>query len=269
MEEFEKKQLENLGQIAGMEGEKERKGFLAKSAEELINAQKQMDTVILGGITLTDTQTYKTNYPIFSEIISSTFLTSLFKLIGVLGSENSASAPEAEGGMSFTGIVKSLASSITKQQNSQIVATFLPNEDIARLLKGLRDYEAVSNQNFSNPNQIAKHKIATDLYKDAFEIYLKILKDLYKKLNNNDAASNNELYKFYRDKYPSLMASVENHLRNDAGHLNYDEREQYTAEELMTKSNDVIAAIFTYVIAAANFYIDFYRATLSNYGVLR
>ena len=97
---------------------------------------------------------------------------------------------------------------------------------------------------------------------------MKILKDIYCKLNDvnkkevDNGRKNDKLYPFFESDYPPLMTSVNNILRNDAGHLNYDEREKYTTEELMEASIILIAGVSTAIIANTNMIIDLFKDSM-------
>jgi len=104
-------------------------------------------------------------------------------------------------------------------------------------------------------------------------LYWKVLCDIYCKktgASQKDVASGRENKKvsdFFGNNYPALIAPINNLLRNDSGHLNYDEREKYTAEELMEKSNAIIALVFTAIIAYCNSIVKLFDETLNNLGI--
>jgi len=97
------------------------------------------------------------------------------------------------------------------------------------------------------------------LYKDAFEIYLKVLKELYSKINKVSIKSikNDVLYDFYQNNHPELLDSTNNKLRNDVCHLNYDERGKYTREQIDEDRNDIILMAATALIAKNEFVVNF------------
>ena len=238
MEDFEKSQLDNIRKA----GAARDSSFLEEAQRQMHTSSKQVGEAVIGGKKLIETDIYKLHFPIFTKIYAQLQPATFSKIIEILLSSIGPADPNNPPELTLQGLLGAFSKNIDENINNQLVdSTFLSNKETTRILKGLIDYQSVSNQNVNNQDPMAKKAIAMDLYESAFELYLKILKDAYSKLTGANPKAvergekNKEMYDFYKANYPELMVSVDNVLRKDSAHLTYDEREKYTAEELMKK----------------------------------
>lgn len=119
-----------------------------------------------------------------------------------------------------------------------------------KILNGMNDTFKMIIRNETNKDPILKDYILLNLYKDAFELYLKVIKELYGKLKNIkiDKIRNKELYAYFDENYPLIFESTSNILRNDISHLNYDIRQNYSSKQIETERDIILMKFLTAMI---------------------
>ena len=167
------------------------------------------------------------------------------------------------------GLLSSFSQSNAKDMENYSAELFLPNSDIDRLLRGFKDYEAESNDTYKNRDPTLKKKRATELYKDAYEMYSKVIRNIYWRATGADRKSveegrrNGEIRTYFSENYPKIYESLNNALRKDAAHLNYDERDKYNAEEILESANKVLTTLITAIIAQLQVYKELFEDAAS------
>ena len=244
---FEEKQMDNIEKMKHTQNLRELQEFFDSASMQMGSANQKMPDVLLRGIRLVDMEVYKKDLPKFNEIYEKIQANSTIKALGILITSMNPNTPPLTDFSPF-GVLKWASTNIDSKTNELLVSViYLPNEETTKILKALKDYEYLTNWNNQNIDQTAQRFNALNLYMNAFEIYLKILKDMYSKLNDiePEKVDNGKMYHYLEDNYPMLLDSTNNILRNDVAHLNYNEREKYTTKQLMEDSNTVIAKVFT------------------------
>lgn len=140
-------------------------------------------------------------------------------------------------------------------------AMFMPNEELNRILQGIEDYGKTIEGLKKCEDDFIKRRLALVLYKDVYEIYIKILKDIYSKVTKNlsEKIDNNTLYTWLDNNYPLFRKGADNILRNDEGHLNYDVRDNYTTEELYEKAKLLLVKSFAGLLAKNEVWLELYE----------
>ena len=137
---------------------------------------------------------------------------------------------------------------------------YFSNIEINRILNGITDYLKIDLKNKSSKDQELREYLSLKLYADAFEIYLKVLKEIYSKLEKVKVENkrNDKMYIFFNDNYSTLLDSTNNKLRNDVCHLNYKERGSYTLEQIDDERNIILVKALTGIIVRNIFIVDFF-----------
>lgn len=137
-------------------------------------------------------------------------------------------------------------------------ALYYTHEDIERFKKTLLIHDRVNNDLPNQRNPTVRRYLLLNLGRDAFELYLIVLNELYEKIHDRPKANNKELYDFFRQHPPIYNYNYHN-LRNDVSHISFDEREQYTNEELHRLSNLLLVKTFIGMIAKNMHVIEDHR----------
>lgn len=256
MIDFDKNQMDNLKKVSEAKDRVEVATFLDGADAELQKSMQMIASVIIEGKALPETDAYKVYLPVFTEVYKKVYQNTLSNAFEVV---LSAIQPgDLTANLDPYEWTKNMAGRIDPIQNKQLTSSvYLPNDEMVRILKALEDYEYVSNKTHVEKDPKMMRYNALNLYRDGFEVYLKMLKDIYIKLNKIDPkdVQNKAMYNYFNTNYPLLLDSANNHLRNDVSHLNYDEREKHTTEQLLHYANDMIARTFTAITAWNNIII--------------
>lgn len=250
-----------------------------------------MKNVVVDGTLLKDSEIYKTHSTVFIEIarkhINADNLLDIFGIekeqisklkerqdngevipkedvFAVLGFSKEESA-NLEKGSSKEDILKPFVSKVTPEINKEIVKRmYFTNEELNILLNSIEDYNKVDVENKKNENPTTKEYMSLKLYGDAVEIYLKILKEIYSKLEKIKVKDidNRKMYKFFEDNYSILWDSPYNKLRNDVCHSNYKERGKYTLEQIDETRNIVLLKAYTGLVAKNIAVVDFFESSV-------
>jgi phosphoribosyl-ATP pyrophosphohydrolase len=281
----EENQLKSVGEFKNMLSFLGVDLALVKLSSDFNVSQSKLKSFMLNDVCITDTEVYKKYFPIFLNIYSSNF--NQFDLLKPFGFDDSdinelrSSTPDKEKvvnlisqklGVSLKSdtkikeieskeIIFSVADKVDARINQEINDLFyFAEKEINKILNGICDYVKVDKQSDLGDDSF-KNFSSMNLYKNAFEIYLKILRDIYSKENSIpiDRISNSALYPFFQSNYSTLLDSVNNKLRNDISHLNYDEREYYTREEIDEVRSDILLKSVTALIARNEFIFNFFN----------
>lgn len=244
-----------------------------------------MKNIAIEGKNITKYEIYKTHFSIFKEIAEKTI--NRFDLLGAFGfpddeifelkSKNPDKKKVSQILFDRLGIVvnekvkdiekkevellKNLSNRVTPEVNKKMVESmYFSNIEINRILNGVTDYLKIDLKNKSSKDQELKEYLSLKLYADAFEIYLKVLKEIYSKFKKVKIKKiqNDKMYSFFNDKYPLLLDSTNNKLRNDVCHLKYKERGDYTLEQIDEERNIILVKALTGIIVRNIFIVDFF-----------
>lgn len=249
-----------------------------------VNANhEQVKVLMINNVKVVDTEIYKKYFPIFLKLYTDNF--NNMDLLGALGftedqiAEFSSENPDKEKllaafssklGVDFKlgekideakekEVLKNISDKVgLKESKEMSEKMYFSEQDINRILNGITEYVNIDAHASKSPEDL-KDYLSMQLYKDAFEIYLKVLKELYSKINKVAIKTirNDVLYDFYQNNHSELLDSTNNKLRNDVCHLNYDERGKYTREQIDEDRNDIILMASTALIAKNEFVVNF------------
>ena len=244
-----------------------------------------MKNMVIEGKKIIDYEIYKTHYPIFKEIAEQTI--NRFDLLGAFGFpedeilELKGEKPDKKKVSQILfdrlGIVvnekikdvekkevellQNLSNRVTPEVNKKMVESmYFSNIEINRILNGVTDYLKIDVKNKSSKDLELKEYLSLKLYADAFEIYLKVLKEIYSKIEKVKIKEirNDLMYEFFNENYPILLDSTNNKLRNDVCHLNYKERGDYRLEQIDDERNIILVKALTGIIVRNIFIVDFF-----------
>ena len=141
---------------------------------------------------------------------------------------------------------------------------FLSKEEMNQLLNGFIDYCDVHEKVRLIADPKLKKYLSLNLHRDAVEIYLKLLKEIYskeKKVSVKDIRNRKqkEMYKYFEEHYPSLYSVSEKDLRNDTSHLKYEIGDSMLQEEIDRQRKVVITKAFTAFLARQDFIVQFFK----------
>lgn len=233
---------------------------------------ESMKNSLINGEKIVDTDAYKTYLPIFMEITEKIFANKYesMRIFGFSESEidkmNSSSADKKEIGKMFISrfnlnlsnkenfttevlhkITDKMTPDVVKQNTEYLTFSSL---ELNKLVKGIELYNTIDAKNQLKQDMQDKEYTSLSLYKDAVEIYLKVLREIYCKLNKSKKrVNNNKIYSYFEDNYPLLWDSKYNLLRNDVSHLNFDVRGNYSLEKIDTERNSILLKAMTGIIA--------------------
>lgn len=148
----------------------------------------------------------------------------------------------------------------------------IPINKLNELLRGIEEYEKV-NKDISNQQNLDTIRfLVENLYKNSFELYLKILKSCYEKITKKKKFDNLEMYNYYNAYYPLLLGSTNNLLRNDIAHVGYKEKDKYTTGQINEDKKIIIVKLFTALIAKDKWLVNFFdkssKVALDNWDKL-
>ena len=158
-------------------------------------------------------------------------------------------------------VLQNLSDRVTPEVNKKMVESmYFSNIEINRILNGIKDYLKIDVTSKSTKDIELKEYLSLKLYSDAFEVYLKVLKEIYSKFEKIKVKNidNKKMYDFFNEKYPLLLDSTNNKLRNDVCHLNYTERGNYTLEQIDEERNIILVKALTGIIVRNIFIVDFF-----------
>ena len=270
MSDFDKAQADNMKDFINA---KSKQAYLEDVRSKLDSINEVYD-VTIGGKRLSETSTYNSYSPIFKHIYQKLVTKVLFTFATNAISKFSQPTGDLQSNLnSVIGGLLSLGSQTTPEDQNRLAAElFLPNEDIDRIVRGLQDYEAESNDTYKNKNPVLRKKRAVGLYKDAYEMYQKVIRNIYLRETGADRKAieegrkNGDVRAYFSKNYPILIESVNNALRKDDSHLNYDERDRYTADEIMASANDVLTALITAIVVQLQWYKEIFEAAAASVG---
>lgn len=279
----EKNQLENLKQfkniipITGV-------GIAIINLSLKLNQNIEvMKNIVIDNKKITEYELYKTHCPIFKEIAEKTI--NSFDLLGVFGfsddeilglkektlNKNTVSQIFSDKlGISINEkikdkdkkeieILQKLSDKITPNINKKLVeCMYFSNVEINKIINGVTDYMKIDLKNKSSKDDKLKEYLSLKLYADVFEIYLKVLKEIYSKFEKVkiENINNSKMYDFFNTNYPILLNSTNNKLRNDVCHLNYNERGNYTVEQIDEERSIILVKTVTGILVRNIFFVD-------------
>ncbi len=293
MKEFvnEKSQLENISDFLGNISEDNLEQILSLISFILNYNLETMKNIVLNGKKITDSSIYETHYPIFIDI--SKKIINRFDLLSVFGfSDDEISEFKKENrdkekisqmlsnhfGITLDckkediqkkkiEILKNIGGKVTPDVNKKIIERiYYSNDEINRILNGITDYLTMHIKNTSDKDETRREYVSLRLYADAFEIYLKVLKEIYAKFMRIKIykKNNSKMYDFFEENYPLLLDSTNNKLRNDVCHLTYKVRGDYTIKQIDEERDVILKKAITAIIARNAFLIEFFDKTQVN-----
>ncbi len=265
MSDFDKAQADNIKDFINANS----KQTYLEDVQSKLDSINQVYNVIIGGKRLLETSIYNSYLPIFKSIYQKLVTKTIFTFAtnAILEFSQPTGDSQSNSNSIIGGLLSLWGQTAPEDQNRLAAELFLPNEDIDRIVRGLQDYEAESNDTYKNKNPVLKKKRAVGLYKDAYEMYHKVIRNIYFRETGTDRKAieegrkNGDIRAYFSKNYPILIESVNNALRKDDSHLNYDERDKYTADEIMSSSNDVLTALITAIMAQLQVYKEIYEAS--------
>jgi hypothetical protein len=286
----EEKQLENIKSFHDAIGEGEIDSFLSSIWFTLAINVSNLETVKINGKTITEYEIYNSHKEIYEKICSETIsISNPLSALGFTNEEINALTGEEKNPDRILKIISdkynlkigtensqideselekklllNMTANITPEMNRNLMSSiYFTNDEINRVLNGIDDYLEIDFENKTESKPTSKKYKSLKLYGDAYEIYMKILKEICLKSGVNINRTNNtNLYQFIRKKYPLLLESANKLLRNDICHLNYDEREKYSVEELDEERNIILVKAITYIVVLTNYILNyFYEST--------
>lgn len=270
MSDLDKAQADNLKDFINSN---DKQAYL-KDVQSKLDSINQVYNVIIGGKRLLETSIYNSYSPIFKSIYQKLITKALFTFATNAISKFSQPTGDSESNLNpvIGGLVLSFSKTTPEDSNRLAAELFLPNEDVDRIVRGLQDYEAESNDTYKNKDPVLRKKRAVGLYKDAYEMYQKVIRNIYFRETGADRKAieegrkNGDIRTYFSKNYPILIESVNNALRKDDSHLNYDERDRYTADEIMASANDVLTALITAIAVQLQWYKEIFEAAASPAG---
>ena len=145
----------------------------------------------------------------------------------------------------------------TQGANKMQDALYYSQSAIERLKRTVEVHDIVNNSLPQQTNATVKRYLLLNLYRDAVEIYLILLNDVYKRVVG-DKVNDKEFYDFFRAQ-PPLYDINYGKLRNDVSHILFNERDKYSDEEIHKLSNILLRKSFTCLIARNIQMINFYK----------
>ncbi|MBU4352661.1 MAG: hypothetical protein KJ939_06315 [Nanoarchaeota archaeon] len=274
MKEFvsTKKQLENVKEFKENLHKKGEEKTFDNLMEVMVGHITNLKNIIIAGKKVKDSEIFKTHYAYFKEInkkcIKPINLLKAFDFqddeLEFIENNPSPKGKELEKiqemfkkRLSLDGpcipveLLSKLSDKLNEDSNSILVNSFsYSNEEMNKILNGMNDTFKMIIRNETNKDPILKDYILLNLYKDAFELYLKVIKELYGKLKNIkiDKIRNKELYAYFDENYPLIFESTSNILRNDISHLNYDIRQNYSSKQIETERDIILMKFLTAMI---------------------
>lgn len=137
-------------------------------------------------------------------------------------------------------------------------AIYYSQNAIERLKRTLEIHDVVNNSLPQQTNSVVKRYLLLNLYRDAFEIYLILLIELYERVTGKKKDDTSDFYDFFRAQ-PPVYDKDYNKLRNDISHILFNERHKYSDEEVHKLSNVLLRKSFTCLIARNTQLINFYK----------
>jgi len=240
---------------------------------------KKIKNIIINGEKIEDSKIYSSHLSIFKNIFQKNFkpknLLKLFEIDekNLFNKDNTPQEKLKAIGMCLQDkkpteeeiiqhlIKKVLTSPKINDEINKIL--FCSNQELNELLNALNDYLHIDLEN-ENENQIIKNYVSLKLYSDAFEIFLKIIKEAYSKqigIKIKDI-KNDKMYDWLEKNYPLLLESTNNKLRNDICHMNYKERGKYSLNEINEEKQIIILKAYTGIIAKYLVVIEYFDKTI-------
>ena len=155
--------------------------------------------------------------------------------------------------------LEKLTEKVTAETNTKMVnLMYFSKEELNAIMNGLTDSFYLVDKLKEITDEKIKEWTILHLYADIFEVYLKILKEIYVKLTKK-RIKNSEVYAFFNNNYPMLLESAKSKLRNDVNHLNYKEREKYSLDEVNNERIIITIKVLTALISRNDFIISFFN----------
>jgi hypothetical protein len=147
-------------------------------------------------------------------------------------------------------------------------ALSFPNEELNRVLQAVEEYNQTISELKKVDSQFLQRKMAITLYIESYETYVRVLKETYSKIKKLDCEfkkiNNGAMFQHFRENESTkiLMDGIISLLRNDAGHLTFDERDKHTTEELFSYSRNLLVKSMTGVIAKNKIILGFFEESI-------
>jgi hypothetical protein len=235
--------------------------FLELDLQKLIASTELMKTASVGGKQLPSWPEYATHLPVFMNLYAQTINEE--KLLATINLDKQTATVKyvtqaKEGKFSPVELVSDLiqqgTQTGTERMNSLL---YYQKEDIERLKKTVDIHDTVNNDLNNQRNKVVRRYLLLNLGRDAFEVYLLVLKELYTKIKG-EPKQNKEIYEFFRN-YPPLYDEDYHELRNDVAHSLFDVRDKFSDDDLHRLSNLLLVKTFIGLVAKHHFLIDFHR----------
>jgi len=160
----------------------------------------------------------------------------------------------------INGIIGKMSPDIMKQNNEFLSFS---SQEMNKILNGIEVYSKIDEKNKSKKDLEDKEYTSLNLYRDAVEIYLKVLKEAYRKIHKTTKdVRNDKMYDYFQEHYPLLWDSQYNLLRNDISHLNFDVRGNYTIDKIDSERNTILLKAMTGIMARNMFLIEYFETSL-------
>lgn len=250
------------------------------------NLELERNNALVEGKKIIDTEIYKTHYPLFEEIANKSI--DKFDLLKIFGfkekeilsikNKDKDEAPKLalKLGIDINDKTKNLeekgkevllkiAGKVTPEVNKGLnKGMSFSNDELNRILNGMDDYFKIWDKYKLIEDQDLKDYTSLKLYVDAFEVYLKVLKEAYSKIEKVkiEKINNKKMYKFLEEKYPLLLDSTNNKLRNDVCHLTYKERGKYTTAQIDDERKVIIIKAITGILTKEAFIVGFFDKSI-------
>ena len=189
---------------------------------------------------------FDTYFPIFVEINKRNI-----DMKDVMGSLNLNLTKALESSETFGDIVASLVKQGANEKAITIMNSMLGygNDELNRILRGVEEYNEREAELKSIQSENASMRSALSMYRDAYEIYKKILYEIYFKAKKTRKRDDNLFHKFFKEEFPALRKNFNNKLRNDEAHLVYDTRDSFSPEDIVKHSKLLLIRSMTAVVA--------------------
>jgi len=224
---------------------KEALTLLVKGIETLnINARNE----VVDGKRMCDYDEFKTLFPIFFKIQNG--------IIDEVDVSKALGIDLNEQARKFSDVQALFHDVLQEMKNEELLVSLdgvlsYSMKELNRIIRAVEEYDDTKHRLKKVKDNHIQRRIALDLYSNSYEIYLKILKEIYSKIKNINPKRiiNKRMYTFYEKNYPVLREKSINVLRNDESHLNYDVRDNYTTDDLFKLSKSLVLISKTALMA--------------------
>jgi hypothetical protein len=237
----------------------ETEDYLFFALENLNDAVSKMKEATIDGIKITETSEYNYFYDYFLNIYKDTI-----NNYNLLNFFNINIKKHVENFTNMDDLLLKLIEETKSNFNEDTIKFFLFEPKILEsILRGIKDFIEIRELTIKKNIEKEKRFMALNLYKEVFELYLKILKEIYCKKNKiNEIKSNRKLYNFYEKNYKILLDTKNRLLRNDISHVTYELRDNYSTIELLEDARIIFIKQVTALIAKVTSIISHFEENI-------